>query len=204
MTTPSLPTISEQERLTQALFRTLLDCMSRPGKIGKMAPSNGVLEIGLDPCVVSVALTLLDQEVSFHIVHDNGASSSMLQVYTMARMAPMEQCDFVFLQGTDAVDIRSLKRGILTYPDESATVVCSVKRLSAAATRSPGTTRLTLSGPGIKDKCQLCIDGIDQQLMSCWQTANQEYPLGIDWIFVDVEGNVCCIPRSTQFTWEVM
>ncbi|GMA60437.1 phosphonate C-P lyase system protein PhnH [Alicyclobacillus fastidiosus] len=204
MTTHSLPTISEQESATQELFRTLLDCMSRPGKIAKLAPSNGVLEIDLTPYVVSVALTLLDQEVTFQIVHDKGSSSSTLQVYTMASLAPLNQCDFVFMHGTDSVDVCGLKRGVLAYPDESATVVCSVNQLSDSKLYQSGTTKLTLSGPGIKDQCQLFLDGIDEQLLSLWQRANQEYPLGIDWIFVDEMGNVCCIPRSTQFAWEVM
>lgn len=204
MATRSFPTLSEAERGTQALFRTLLDCMSRPGKIASIAASDVVVETELDPCVMSVALTLLDQEVTFHIVRDAGGSSSMLQVYTMARVAPLDQCDFVFMRGTDDLDVGSLKRGVLAYPDESATVVCLVNQMSGAALYPSGIIKFTLSGPGIKDQTQLYLGGIDEQLVSLWQGANREYPLGIDWILVDRMGHVCCVPRSTAFTWEVM
>lgn len=204
MTLNSRLNVSEQEQATQQLFRILLDCMARPGKIATVDLAQSVLDMNLPPAVANIAITLLDQEVSFHIVSDEGRSSTMLQVYTLAKSTEFRTCDFVFLRGTDDVDVRELKRGTLGYPDESATVVCAVERLAGSASAQSGVIKLTLFGAGIKDSRSLFIHGMDEQMMTRWQMANQEYPLGIDWILVDDAGQVCCLPRSTQIVWEVL
>lgn len=46
---------------TQSLFRTLLDCMSRPGKIGQIKPASYGLSFSFTDYTLGVAITLLDQ-----------------------------------------------------------------------------------------------------------------------------------------------
>ncbi len=188
---------------TQSLFRTLLDCMSRPGKIGRIEPASCGLSFSFTDYTLGVAITLLDQEVTFHVYNDRNNSSVQLQMYTMSRQVSMEECDYFFVNGNENFDVSRLKKGILEFPDESATVICQVRKLSGERILRPDAIKLQLQGPGIRDTNTLYIYGLNQQVIEPWQQCNQEFPLGLDWIFVDEDGKVCCIPRSTKFCWEV-
>lgn len=188
---------------TQSLFRTLLDCMSRPGKIGQIKPASCGLSFSFTDYTLGVAITLLDQEVTFHIYNDRNSSSVQLQMYTMSQQVSMEECDYFFVNEDENFDVRRLKKGSLEFPDESATVIYQVHKLSEERILHPGAIKLQLQGPGIRDTNILYIYGLNQQVIEPWHQCNQEFPLGLDWIFVDEEGKVCCIPRSTRFSWEV-
>ena len=187
---------------TQSLFRILLDCMSRPGKIGCISPANCGLNFSFNEYTLGIAITLLDQEVTFHIYEDRNNSTAQLQMYTMCRKSSINDCDYLIVEGNKFFDLSELKRGTLTFPDESATVICQVQLLSRVPIS--GAIKLQLTGPGIKDMQNLYVHGLIEQLINPWQLCNLERPLGIDWIFVDHAGNVCCIPRSTDFSREVL
>ncbi|MEA3544779.1 MAG: phosphonate C-P lyase system protein PhnH, partial [Thermodesulfobacteriota bacterium] len=55
-----------------------------------------------------------------------------------------------------------------------------------------------LSGPGIEDNIYPKIDGLAAQELNQLKEVNTEYPLGIDCIFIDQNGQLMCIPRSTR------
>jgi len=187
---------------TQSVFRTLLDCMSRPGKIGCIPPAKCGLNLSINDYTLGVAITLLDQEVTFYICGDRDKASPQLQLYTMSRKSSIKECDYLIVEGNKFFDINEMKKGTFTFPDESATVICQVQLLSKIP--KPGAIELHLTGPGVKDMQNIYINGLIEQVINPWKQCNREYPLGIDWIFVDHNGNVCCIPRSTRFSWEVL
>lgn len=189
---------------TQILFRTLLDCMARPGKIGRIKPATCGLNCCFNDYVLGVAVTLLDQEVTFHIFKDRHNSSAQLQIYTLSRHRNIEECDYLLVDGKENFDIQRLKKGSLKFPDESATVICQVSQLSKEPLFRPGAVKLQLYGPGIQNKQTLYVDGLNEQILKPWQNCNREFPLELDWIFVDQSGWICCIPRSTGFVWEVI
>ncbi|MCD5406501.1 MAG: phosphonate C-P lyase system protein PhnH [Desulfotomaculum sp.] len=191
---------------TQITFRALLDCMARPGKIASLKMFNGHFEFCFNRYTLGVAITLLDQEVTFHLPDHQGDSAQQLQMYTLARPAELVDCDYLLVNGKENFAVQQLKTGHLKYPDESATIICQVAQLAADQSgleQSAPTdiVKLQLQGPGILKMCQVYISGLNRQLLAPWQQCNQEFPLGLDWIFIDQAGQVCCIPRSTKFTW---
>lgn len=188
---------------TQSVYRKLLDCMARPGKLEKLKAMPSNFET-LSSYTFGIALTLLDQEVSFHILQDEENTSRVVQLYTMAKKKSIEKCDYLFLHEGQYVDLYQLKKGTPEFPDESATIISEVARISHDELHSESTIKLTLTGPGIKGKQEISISGIHHDLLPAWKQINQEFPLGIDWIIVDQEGMVCCIPRSSRMEWEVL
>ena len=62
------------------------------------------------------------------------------------------------------------------------------------------TNGFTLKGPGIKDENAIEIDGIEKEWMDVRNMCCEEYPLGIDFIFVDKQNNCVVLPRTTRIT----
>ena len=82
------------------------------------------------------------------------------------------------------------KRGTLTNPQQSATILIETDYLSNG-------NQLTLEGPGIELTENVEIAGSE-----FWMTerarAVEEYPLGIDIILIDQNSNIMCLPRTTN------
>lgn len=195
---------------TQEVYRVLLDCMARPGKIGQISPANCGLNISFSDYILGVAITLLDHEVTFHIfdhIFENiSDSSEQLQMYTRSRLEKIENCDYLIIDGEKIFDIHCLKKGSLKFPDESTAVICQVKELLSEPRSGAisGAIKIELQGPGIQGRQTLYVDGLNKEMMEPWQHCNREFPLGLDWILVDLTGRLSCIPRSTRFVWEVI
>ncbi|WP_152395563.1 phosphonate C-P lyase system protein PhnH [Paenibacillus guangzhouensis] len=198
---------AERVHAVQQVYRQVLDAMSRPGKIVQLDAPSFIRRDAADAYVLMLGMMLLDQSVSYEVIGDMSLAEQ-LQLYTLSRRQPIETCDYVFLATTDAgaqagVDIASCKRGTFTFPDESATIICCVRQLGAGSEGRKGSVKLTMRGPGIAKEQELLIDGLTGNLLSGWRASNEEFPLGVDWIFVDESGCVACVPRSTKFSWEV-
>lgn len=189
---------------TQKLFRNVLDAMARPGTLVNIKPSVSKLGFDNNLYLLAIAMTLLDQEVTFHMHGDLKKFDSLLKLHTMARVDSWGKSDYVFVEGTEHFAVNELKKGNLTYPDDSATVICQVERISLHPITGVGVLRFELSGPGIQTKHTVYMDSLLNDTVRDWQDGNSEYPIGMDWILVDTMGQVCCIPRSTEFSWEVM
>ncbi|WP_010676739.1 phosphonate C-P lyase system protein PhnH [Bacillus timonensis] len=186
----------------QAVYRKMVDSTSRPGLISNLQKEAELLEADIQTdCTASlivVALTLLDQEVSFKVVSENEETvSAIIHQYTYAKPANIEQADYIFVLKDAKASILSdvltkAKPGTLRNPQHSATVF-----IEAEEVRSGGS--LLLKGPGIQSTVSVEIvtqgDWIEVR-----QEKNKEYPLGIDLMFVDGAHQLLSLPRTTQIT----
>lgn len=183
---------------TQEVFREILHCMSRPGTI------KNIEEIGRpigqhEYCQHSIfvtAITLLDAEVSFHIVGENAeAIGEHLSSFTFSKVAEIHEADYIFIM-KDASEqmisnlFKKAKKGTLTNPQQSATILIETDRLSTE-------NHLTLEGPGIELTEKVKIDASEHWVAERAE-ANKEYPLGVDLIIVDRDSNMMCLPRTTN------
>lgn len=193
---------------TQQSFRTLMNCMARPGKVGKLDDMklSGVQD--MNTYLITAVYTLFDREVSFHIGQSGLEIDKTVQLMTMSSAVSIETCDFLIADGKETIPMEKLKRGRLEYPDGNATVICQIDKISEHLISGSDTNakqlQLTLSGPGIKDTIQIFLDGLSSSFISQFVACNDDYPLGIDAILVDWTGNVVCFPRTVQMTWEVV
>jgi alpha-D-ribose 1-methylphosphonate 5-triphosphate synthase subunit PhnH len=178
----------------QESYRKLLYSMSRPGIISALTQKKEPW-IPCHPGTFLTALTLLDAEVSFHVVADKQNLGNILSEYTFARWESVEKADYIFVpNGTEEAEMigamKESKIGNLLDPQLSATWIIETDEIVEDGA-------LTLTGPGIKDETPLHIQKSDL----FWKMREEkikEYPLGIDLIFTDTNSKLVCIPRTTN------
>ena len=194
---------------SQIIFRSLLDAMARPGSILRLP------DVIITPPVANkypliLLMTLLDHEVSFCVLGhsdanvnaDRPAVAEYLGSNTGSKESALGDADFILVcKGTSHGLIRRVKQGTLEYPDESATVVYDVGSIGDQGYDGDDGhdeyMLLELSGPGIAGKCIIAISGMEPTEIED-VLAVRNYPLGIDAILSDRNGNIACIPRSTN------
>jgi alpha-D-ribose 1-methylphosphonate 5-triphosphate synthase subunit PhnH len=187
---------------TQQIYRKLLDCMARPGKVQNICDATNMIECdGISPALVGIALTLTNQEVTFHVISNEGKEArQFLHRKTFSKHEGIAKAQYIFIQ--DQLDegqicevMYEVNPGTLTDPHNSTTMIFHVKHLSAHGDTG---LRLKLSGPGIKERKTCYIDG----LLAAWlrerQIVNREFPLGVDMIFVSESGDIVALPRTTS------
>lgn len=190
---------------TQQVFRTILDCMARPGTLGHVTKAVWMHTNDFNPYVIQVVSTLFDREVTFYVQEKANSCIQAIQLLTYASFAEMDECDFFLVKGREEIEIHCLKRGTLSYPDESTTLICQVTHLSnEPMVAEEQVIRLTLSGPGIEGENIVYLSGMATKLLAQIQDCNADYPLGLDVIAVDEMGAVLCIPRTSVLSWEVL
>ncbi len=173
-------------------FRVLLKSMSRPGKIFQLPDTT---EANFVTTVFRLLDTVLDQQVSCCLLCGNKELENQLKLRTGTHFTDAESADFLLaLSGDSYGKSLTAKRGQLEFPNEGATILFGVNQLSNG-TKTTGTR---LSGPGIKNNIHPKIGGLAAQELIWIKEVNTEYPLGIDCIFIDLTGQLMCIPRSTR------
>jgi alpha-D-ribose 1-methylphosphonate 5-triphosphate synthase subunit PhnH len=185
---------------TQRIYRLVLDAMARPGKLNSLPVVSINPPSGLSQYAAAAALTLLDSETGFCVLPDNQMIVDYLLLNTGAASCPLTVAEFIIVIGATAgLELSDVCRGTLISPEKGATLIIMVDRLATAA----GTgSKLTLRGPGIKGEAILYISGLNKSILEAIASLNQEYPLGVDVVYVDHAGTVACVPRSSSLRWE--
>ena len=183
----------------QEHYRLILDSMARPGKINTLPPLNINEPMDINNASALIAFALLNTDASFCAPEDETVAN-FIKLHTSAKVAEMENADLVFVSGLRDDDfISSLKAGTLPYPENSATVIADVTRISAAAMSN--CLQLTLKGPGVKDTATVYVAGLSTVLLDDLKKQNLEFPLGIDLMLTDSHNQMICIPRSNHFSY---
>lgn len=182
----------------QSVYRKVLNAMSRPGileNINEEAEKNDI-DINFYSGSFLVMLMVLDREVSFNVVSEQGNDvSKLISEITYAQAKPVEEADYIFVledKCSESLDeiIEKSKIGDLVDPQKSATIIAEVQCISKDGD-------IELEGPGIQDvnKIGICSN---KKWINARKNKNEEYPLGIDLIFIDEKSNLVCIPRTTK------
>ncbi len=186
---------------TQRIYRMMLDAMARPGKILALPRLDIYPPSSLSAYVSGLAFTLLDGETTFAVLPGNDFWRDYMAVNTGAKPAAPAAAEFILLAGgAYAPQIADLSRGTLLAPEKGATLFIMVDALAAEGVG----VRLTLTGPGIKGRSQVAVDGLNLANLDNILTLNQEYPLGVDTFFTDRHGQLLAMPRSSTVAWEVV
>ena len=174
----------------QKMFRLILEAMSNPGRVVNIKEYTNKL-FGDCAEFLAVAMTLLDNEVSFNADEMESFSNEIVSL-TLAKQEKVELADFIFV--CDLKDIRgvieSAKYGSLSDPHKSATVIIQNNG-------SPSCS-LTLSGPGIKGHIKVQTSQTIEIAIALRDMQCYEYPQGIDFLFISDEGELLAIPRLTR------
>jgi alpha-D-ribose 1-methylphosphonate 5-triphosphate synthase subunit PhnH len=210
------PVLTPRAAREQRTFRALLDSMARPGSVcrlweaGETEPRNPL---------VAVAEALVDHEVTFAVLPQGGELTEQILRSTGSRVAAVAEADYVFCDAAFLAEaLRSSKEGTPEFPDDGATVVCSVRSLTGGQIgrradgprgmraddgqtgrgADAGRDSLALSGPGIRDIARIAVDGLSAEARMVFAERNQAAPLGLDLVLVDLEGTVVSLSRYTR------
>lgn len=181
----------------QQVYRKILHSMSRPGTISILEEARQLdYELVCQKSTMLCAMTLLDAEVTFHILSENQQELiEKISEYTSARYAPIEEADFVIVLKNDSEEavlraLQQCKIGNLIDPQLSSTWIIESEGLAEEG-------QLKLSGPGIESHASLHAE-MPETFWAARNSRIKEYPMGIDLILVDDESHLVCIPRTTS------
>lgn len=171
---------------SQAIFRSVLDAMARPGTIQK--PSGLPDGDGL----VGVALMVLDHDTP---VWMGKGAEGLRQRLTFHCGCPIiddpSQAAFALL--TDPTELERLDRfaqGEPQYPDRSTTLICALPSLE-------GGPDLHLSGPGIDGTLAFAPASLPDGFADQWAMNHAQYPLGID-LILTAGSALAALPRTCR------
>jgi len=179
---------------SQKVFRLILEAMSNPTRIVNIKEYADKL-YGDYPVFLAVAMTLLDNEVSFNTCENRYLSDEIVSL-TLSRREKIDSADFIFV--CDEKDIKKVienaKCGTLADPHKSATVII----------QNDGDLvhRLKFSGPGINGRIEIQSTQIVKDAIILRDTQYYEYPQGIDLIFISSDCDLFAIPRLIRMEVE--
>jgi len=185
------------ERRNQKNYRSLLQSLSRPGRVVRLSAMEGEPPLA---AAMAIAECLLDADVGFCVTGGNLAQGLQTAVAkaTGARTECLEAADFVFFSDGDSRGgVRRAKRGRAEFPEEGATLVYCLESPPADVSDR---FRVRLTGPGIPGSSGIApeMPGIAVQEYQDLMIVNADYPLGVDAFFVRPNGEVMGLPRSTR------
>jgi len=175
---------------SQKIYRLILEAVSNPGNIVNIKKYADKL-FGTFPVFLAVAMTFLDNEVSFNTCENQNLSDEIASL-TLARNMNIEEADFIFVSNHSVIEkaIINAKYGTLTNPQKSATVIIQNNGISAVC--------LILSGPGIDGEAEVMVTQTVKDAVTIRDAQNYEYPQGIDLLFMSGSGELLAIPRLVK------
>ena len=176
----------------QETFRSVLEAMSRPGKVLPAGESLDPPE-PLQPALGAVCLTLLDFETPLWT--DLPKESRAVHWVRFHCGAPLtaapEKAAFVLI--TRASSLCPLDRfhpGEEERPERGATVMVQVAEVEKGL-------GWTLTGPGIEGAARLRLDGLPPDFREERAGMEALFPLGLDFVFA-AGGRLAALPRTTR------
>ena len=180
-----------ETRDTQTVFRKLLSAMASPGEIGQV-DINLNCPGSLHPASGAILLTMLDYSTPFWSDLENGSKEiQWIRFHTGAPFVHMKS-RALFALAVDydrLVNPDSFNPGTLESPDHSTTLLVQTRGVGHNG-------RIRLTGPGIPSETYLKLGGIKETFLKRRATLIQDYPLGIDMIFIS-DDRFVAIPRTT-------
>lgn len=176
----------------QTVFRTLMDCMARPGTIGHVTATVTPPK-PLSATSGAVALTLCDHDTPVWLTQTLGASAlpGWLAFNAGAPVTDERQnARFAFIEkGAMLPNLCLFAQGTQEYPDRSTTLIVEIEAFEDGRP-------LVLTGPGIRTEEEIAPVGLPEMFAHFWSENRQGFPRGVDLILVAGD-KILCLPRTT-------
>jgi alpha-D-ribose 1-methylphosphonate 5-triphosphate synthase subunit PhnH len=187
------PAFDDPALASQAVFRTVMEAMARPG-LPRPLPSRLAVPPPLTPAAAAVALTLLDYETPFWL--DQGlAAGEVAPWLTFHTGAPLTadgaRATFALVSDPAALPpFDAFSPGSLEYPDRSTTLVVQVASFGQGEA-------LDLCGPGIAGTRRFSAQPLPPDFRARLFANRDMFPRGLDLIFVSPDA-VAALPRAIR------
>ena len=186
----------------QRHFRTILDSMSRPGKINHLNSLRLSPPAGLHKGAAYIAFALFNADVSVHADSLGAEVVEYVRANTASSVAEVAKADYLIFNGhvdSSVALIEEAKTGILAYPETGASAIIQVGHMGKSS--ATGGLQLTIEGPGVEVREQVFVTGLHASLLAALKGRNTEFPLGIDALLVSADECILCLPRTARVTW---
>jgi alpha-D-ribose 1-methylphosphonate 5-triphosphate synthase subunit PhnH len=191
-----VPGFSDPVLASQAVFRTVMEAMARPGEIAE-------IDVALAPppplgiAAAALALTLLDFETPVWLDPTLAAAPEVdgwLKFHTGApRAADPATAAFAFIAKPAAMPaFDAFGLGSVEYPDGSTTLVLEVETLTDG-------DAFQLSGPGIKGSRSLAAAPLPADFAARMAANRARFPRGVD-LVLTCGRRLAALPRSVHLT----
>ena len=181
---------------TQKIFRLLLQSMAYVGRNVRIPEEmvSSYPNSRISPAMMEILKTLLDGGMGFFCGTGDEKTVREIQIQTSAHRAEAAAADFLVIPADVPEDaaqwVEQAKTGTIYDPQRSATVLIECRSVRKG-------TAYRCTGPGIAGAADIavcCSWGWEE----IRRKKNRGFPLGIDSIFVDQEGNILSLPRTTK------
>jgi len=188
------PAFDDPALASQAVFRTVMEAIARPGLPRPLASSLAAPP-PLRATAAAVALTLLDYETPFWLdpgLAASGEVAAWLKFHTGApQTGDSAQAAFAFVSDSAAMPpFETFALGSLEYPDRSTTLVVQVEELDQG-------DELLLSGPGISGTRVFSATPLPARFRMQLIANREMFPRGVDVVLVSATA-VAALPRSVR------
>ena len=177
----------------QAVFRSVMDAMARPGSIG-------VVDVAIAPpaplgiAAGALLLTLCDHDTPIWVTPllAKSALPGWIGFHTGASLTPAKtDTKFAFVEmGAPFPSLAQFALGTQEYPDRSTTLIVEVASLE-------GGQPLQLSGPGIRDTATIAPKGVPDTFLRQWADNRALFPRGVD-LVLTAGRRFIALPRTTK------
>lgn len=178
---------------SQAVFRSLMDGMARPGTVQSITSEIGQPSpLGKAAGAVALALCDADTPVWLQPCFAKASVADWIGFHTGAPLAQEKsEARFVFLQAASGLYSFDLfASGTQEYPDRSATIVIEVSSIGKGSD-------LVLRGPGIKEQRTVSVAGLPDVFDEIWKGNRSIFPRGVD-VILTAGDRLLCLPRTTR------
>jgi len=181
---------------TQAVFRTLLDALARPGTIGVIDTPLPAADASPAPTHAGVAafaslLALADYATPVWLAQPDAALAAALRFHAGAPLtAEPHAAAFAYVhEAATLPPLEAFASGTAESPEQSATVFVRVDALMGGAP-------LSLRGPGIETTRSIAPIGLPERFWRERAALAPHFPCGIDFYFV-CGNRLMGLPRTT-------
>jgi len=172
----------------QSCFRAVLEAMSRPGRVQRLASALAPPAL-LDAATAAVLLTLVDAETPLWLNAGVEAEEWVRFHCGCPVAATPAEAAFVLATATPP-DLASLPQGTDEEPEAGATLIWQVAALEAGE-------GWRLSGPGIEREHRLRVGGAPEGFRAAWAARRGGYPRGVD-VILCAGQSIAALPRTTR------
>jgi alpha-D-ribose 1-methylphosphonate 5-triphosphate synthase subunit PhnH len=192
------PAFADPVRASQAVFRSIMDAMARPGTIvatGGLAQAPQPLGVA----AAAVALALTDYETPVWLdpaLAQSPEVAAWLRFHTGAPLTDdPRQAAFGFIANPSQMPrFEAFSQGSMEYPDRAATLVLQVERLCDDG-------GFCLSGPGVRGSRALSASPLPADFAARMRANRALFPRGLDIILASAT-MVAALPRSVHVALE--
>ncbi|MCB1487559.1 MAG: phosphonate C-P lyase system protein PhnH [Bauldia sp.] len=180
----------------QAVFRIVLDVLSRPGRVAALSPVVAPPS-PLNATAGAVLAALADQDTPVFLdaaLQASDAVATWIGFHTGAPIvADPGQAVFAVIADPQGMPpLSAFGQGSDDYPDCSTTVILQVEDFE-------GVTPWRLAGPGIDGSADFAPGPVPADMIEQLAANRARFPRGVDLIFA-APGSLAALPRSTRVT----